>query len=153
MRLRKLLKQTNNYIYLTIDSNKYRTLNKKDWYDSKSQLIKLNAKTGGTVKSRKLDHLNAPFSLVNSDNRFFIANEKTLNLLHINSGIKDKWEFPSNVESVISDINGRAFVIANNNIYLLTGLSLANTDWPMANGNPQRQGSKFYIINVIDTFV
>ena len=138
------------YVYLTIDSNKYRTLNKKDWYDSKSQLIKLNAKTGGTVKSRKLDHLNAPFSLVNSDNRFFIANEKTLNLLHINSGIKDKWEFPSNVESVISDINGRAFVIANNNIYLLDGISLANTDWPMANGNPQRQGSKFYIINVID---
>ncbi|MCP4882681.1 MAG: PQQ-binding-like beta-propeller repeat protein, partial [Flavobacteriales bacterium] len=136
-------------IYLTIDKTKYSTLNNEEWYESKAELIKLNPANGGTVKSLEFDTKFAPFSAINSDNKFFHANGQNLNLVNINGENKNQADFQSNIESLIIDVNGRTFITVDNDIYSIKGESIADSKWPMANGNPQRTGSQFSIIEDI----
>ena len=142
---------TGQYIYLTIDSNSYITLEKKKWDVSKSQLIKLNASTGRTVKSLTFDHQNAPFSVINADNSVLHSDGLRLNLRDIKGGTINLANFSETIDiSPIINITGQIYIPVNNNIYVINGTSLANSQWPMTNANPQRTGSEFSVISILE---
>ena len=106
---------------------------------------------GRTLKSLTFDHQNAPFSVINADNSVLHSDGLSLNLRDIKGGTINLVNFSETIDiSPIINITGQIYIPVNNNIYVINGTSLANSQWPMTNANPQRTGSEFSVISILE---
>jgi len=138
----------NGRIYLTVNRTRGKrhswddvTNNGKVWLDERPKLIELISLTGKENQVLEFDSDLAPFSAITVDNSVLHSDGLSLNLRDVNGGILNLSDFPKKIDiSPIIDITGHIYVPVDNNIYVINGTSLANSQWPMVNGNPQRTG-------------